>query len=252
MTLIKGNHSFLAKLSDGIPKDILKTQELPRVKEIAQDAGENNVRKYIEYELIRLQTLVSVSGNLNDFQVQFIASQLFRDHPNESIGDFRQCFDMGAMGKFGEIYRMDGVVIGEWMKKYLEVKYQAIEEDLYRHKDDHYKVYPQAVPKGVEKGEAERSAEEIERADRFLKEWADSIKNAPDVVKGVPKMTPDEIRKEGGVRPPKPPAYPVTSASEAREREIHFAYIKANYDARTGKPLPGWMEENEWRKIQNL
>jgi hypothetical protein len=252
VSLIKGNHVFLAKLSDGLPKDILKTQDLPRVKEIADDAGEANVRKYIEYELIRLQSLVSVSGNLNDFQVQFVASQLFKDHPNESIGDFRQCFDMGAMGKFGEIYRMDGVVIGEWMRKYLEVKYQAIEEDLYRHKDNHYKVYPQSIPKaGTDEAPVENIAPP-DVADRILKEWEDKIKNAPDVVKSVKALTPDEIKKEGREIAPKKPSYPTTSASEIRERDIHLAYIKANYDARTGKPLDGWMEESEWRKLNNL
>jgi hypothetical protein len=40
----------------------------------------------------------------------------------------------------GKLVRLDGVVIGTWMKKYLEEKYQVIEAKLMNERDDPYKV----------------------------------------------------------------------------------------------------------------
>jgi len=245
------NNQFKA-LSDSVPATIIKAQEMPRVKEVARVAGEASVKRYIEFELIRLQALVNVANTLNDFQIQFVASQLFAEYPNESIADFKLCFERIAMGKYGSTYhQLDGIVIGTCMKQYLNEKYETIENELYREKDNPHKVfdlneasvadYPLVDPQGnpVEVVDEESRKE-------WLKKWEASIK-AIDA-KPVSPLTDREVREEGQERPA-PKHYPSTSANEIRERQIHIQYARENYDARTGKPLPNWMEENEWRKL---
>ena len=41
--------------------------------------------------------------------------------------------------------------------------------------------------------------------------------------------------------------YPITSPEEAYLKQRHLDWIKANFDARTGKPLPTWVPEDKWK-----
>lgn len=41
---------------------------------------------------------------------------------------------------------------------------------------------------------------------------------------------------------------PSGTIEDFNRHELHLQYIRENYDPLTGKPLPGWMPENEWLK----
>lgn len=86
-----------------------------------------------------------------------------------------------------------------------------------------------------------------ERAKR-LKEWEAIVKGST-MLSSVPKPSYKELAEEGGVLPPKPAPYPTTTMAELYIKKRHIEYIKENYEPRTGKPLPGWIEENEWNVI---
>jgi hypothetical protein len=100
---------------------------------------EKNVSGFIEFELIKLAERINVSGNLTAEQIEFIALQLIREFPNESIADFKICFERGATGAYGKIFKLDGVEVGQWMQKYLDDKYKVLETQLMKEKDELYK-----------------------------------------------------------------------------------------------------------------
>src|SRR5688572_22713726 len=117
----------MVDLSKQLPSKIEGTFDLPKVREMVSAASESHVLQFIETELVKLAALVNVSGNLTDFQVETIAKYLVDTYPNETIADFKICFTGGAMGKYGQIFRLDGIVITEWMRQYLEEKYKVME-----------------------------------------------------------------------------------------------------------------------------
>jgi len=170
--------------SNLLPTKIELVFDQPKICEMVTAIGENSVKLMVQFELIKLNDLMSVSGNLNQAQIDFISDQLVNMYPGESIADFKICFSRGAMGRYGDIQRLDGITIGNWFTIYLEQKYQLLESRLMEEKENFYKpVYP-----------------EVSNVD-WHKKWKDEI----DSIKSNPviKMTSDEIEKEGQVRPAK-------------------------------------------------
>lgn len=176
-----------------MPSRIEDALNFPVVKEVLQVAGEVEVRRYIEFELIKLANLVSVGGNLNNAQVVFIAQELIATFPNETLADFKLCFQRGAIGQYGEIFRLDGIVIRGWMGKYLEEKYQVMEDSLMREKEDYKEQY--IWP-------AQTITDEVRRQqvkDR-LQTWKEAIEKAANERPAIP-MSEADINKEGQIDP---------------------------------------------------
>lgn len=118
-----------------MPNKIEKVFDEPKIFELVKAIGEETVRGQIEFELIRLASLMSVGGNLNGAQVPFVAQQLMELYPMESIADFKICFERGSIGVYGDIQRMDGITVGGWMGKYLEEKYEVLEKRIANEKE---------------------------------------------------------------------------------------------------------------------
>lgn len=123
--------------SKAMPTKIEGTFDEPKVREVILAIGEDSVVFQVRFELVQLAALMSVGGNLNDAQSKFIAKQLVDMFPNETLADFKLCFQRGAIGLYGDIQRMDGITIGGWMKLYLDEKYQVLEDKMMREKDSH-------------------------------------------------------------------------------------------------------------------
>jgi hypothetical protein len=214
----------LEVFSNRMPSRIEDALDFPIVRELIAAAGEENVKAYLEFELVKLANLVSVGGNLNNSQVVFIASELIKIYPNETLADFKLCFHRGAIGQYGEVYRMDGIVIRSWMEKYLEEKYQVIENKLMSEKDTGYtkwtpmsnsqsdqnptthaekvkrfkELFPSASP-------AEIEVMMNRTADEWIKEAQKAIDNVS--VKPVSPITDKEINQEGRIKPAKKEPY---------------------------------------------
>src|SRR5690606_23664867 len=206
--------------------------------EVVAVAGEKEVVKYVHFELIKLASLLSVGANLTDTQASFIAEELIRVFPNETLADFKLCFQRGAIGQYNingekDIFRMDGIVLRRWMEKYLEEKYQVVEEKLMKEKDEYYRIT--ADPKQTE-----------DVADKYIVQMLDALK--PN--KTASGITDEEIRQEGQERPKRKP-YPSTPASLIRQCELHDQWIRECFDIYTGKPNENWMPEDEWLKIND-
>lgn len=221
------------KVSELMPNTIEQAVKGTPVCVVCQAVEPKKVEAFIAYELIKLASRVNVDQRLNiqEHQVNFIAYQLMQQYKNESLADFSLCFRRGAIGMYGEIFRLDGAVINGWMQKYMNEKYQVIERELIKEKDEYYK---NIVPVNSDRD--------------WLSEWQKAVSQS-EGIRAAEQLTREEVESEGQ-ETPKKENYPSTSRSEIEMKKLHIQYIKANYDARTGKPLPTWISEDEWLKTR--
>lgn len=128
-------------LSNSMPIAVAKAVETGVPMTILERAAKKEMIAFIEFELIKLSTMVNVDARLNlqRHQVPLIAESLYEDFKNESMEDIAVCLKRGAMGKYADgkgIFRIDGAVISQWMGRYLEEKYQIVETNLSKEKED--------------------------------------------------------------------------------------------------------------------
>lgn len=216
-----------------LPKKIEQTFDQPKVNEMVLAIGEIPVKRMIQFELIKLAELMSVGGNLNAAQVDFISDELIKLYPTESIADFKICFRNGAMGKYGNIQRMDGITLGGWMKEYLKEKYEILEDLLMKERDEYYKPI---VPENSERD--------------WLKEWDDAVNNR-DGMRKVPDLSEEEIKAEGQEKP-KRQAYEYNeSEAEIRLREMHERLWQFQ-EQTVRERHPDWTEDQVKARLKEL
>lgn len=224
-----------------MPTKIELVFEQPKVSELVLVVGEESVKRQIEFELVNLATLMSVGGNLNDAQITFIAEEFVRLYPTESIADFKICFRRGAIGAYGQIQRMDGITLREWMAKYMEEKYLVMEDMLMKEKDDIYK--PQQLN--------DKEREQLDRVDvdAMLKEYQESIKSFE--ARAIMPMSDEDIQAEGQERPKREVyRYDETEAGH-RLKEHHDKVFKAQ-ELLIRDRHPEWSEQEIENHCQEL
>lgn len=183
MLAITGNN--FKEASRLMPSKIEKVFDQPKVFEAVLAIGEVAVLNQIEYELELLADLMSVGGNLNSAQITFIAKNLVELYPSESIADFKICFNRGAIGTYGDIQRMDGITLRQWMEKYLEEKYTVMENILMREKENIY------APIKL----TEQEKKHMIDVDAMLNEYKATLKRFEP--KAIRPMSEEEIKAEG-------------------------------------------------------
>lgn len=176
VNLEKGDFKAVA---DSLPNKLSLATKEPPICEVTKVVGHGKVVLFVKAELIKMSERINVSGNINIPQLEFIATQLVELFPNESLADFKLCFERGCIGQYGEIYRMDGIVLRKWMEQYLDEKYQVIEEELRKEKSGEYS---DSIPP-AEEGPGYRE----------FKAWAKSLQMGTK----VPGMTEGDYRKYG-------------------------------------------------------
>ena len=201
----------LDKFSNKLPSRIEDALDFPTVKEVIASAGEIPVRAYVEYEIITLAGRVKVGGNISNGLDEFIAQELIKAYPNETLADFKLCFQRAAVGQYNiagekDIFRLDGIVIRRWMEKYLEEKYQVIENKLNEEKEDFKKQFT------ITENDVAKLKDDLHR--KRLREWKEAVEKSGDSKKIRP-LTDDEMRKEGQANKRKAAPYkPVYSELE--------------------------------------
>jgi hypothetical protein len=126
---------------NSMPTTVNKAVEVGLPMIVTEKACDGIVAQ-IEFEIIELMKKVNIDQRLNiqTHQVPAIAQELFDEFKRESIEDIAVCLKRGAMGHYGEIYRLDGAVIAGWMRKYLDEKYEILVNNLNAEKESPYDV----------------------------------------------------------------------------------------------------------------
>lgn len=171
-----------------MPTTIKGALQAPVVCDLVLSVGKVAVSRLIELELVKLASAVSVGGSLDNYKVQLIATQLIEFFPNESIADFKVCFFRASAGQYGDIFRLDGIIVRKFMESYLDEKYQTVEEQLMKEKDNLYK--------SPEKSKAT----DFNVYEEFLKVHGTGVGNK------IPSISREEILRNGQSEPPKKPS----------------------------------------------
>jgi len=118
------------QVAKSVPNKVSELLDCEPLQSLISHAGGETVKAYIEAELIKLAANFNGNPalNLKDYQVPVIADMLIENYRWESIEDFTLCFRKASAGLYGEIYRIDGAVIGLWFSRYLDEKYDALEQ----------------------------------------------------------------------------------------------------------------------------
>lgn len=187
-----GKYKEVANL---LPKTIAGAVNEPPISEVVKVVGKGKIVVFLKAELVMLSSRISVSGNITPEQLEFISTQLVEFFPNESLADFKLCFERGCMGQYGDIFRMDGIVIRKWMEQYLDEKYQVVETNLMNEKDNPYQTAePEPKPENY-KVASDESAKE------WLRQWREEVEKAEG--NKTPAMSREDILKWGQSEPPK-------------------------------------------------
>ena len=88
-------------------------------------------------EIIRIiEFFLEVTGKeLQDFQIQILAGDLYEKFKTDALEDIVLMFKMARQGDFGKVYKCDTFEIMDWSNKYLEVK-SATREKLLKTKKE--------------------------------------------------------------------------------------------------------------------
>lgn len=181
--------------------------------------------EYIQDELVTLASMVNVNSNLNlqAHQLPVIAQAIYDNFKNESIEDIILCFRKGGAGFYGQIFRLDGAVIIDWIQKYLEEKYTIVESKVYERKKEDAEIDYKAFQKRIEE---QRQRERSMSAEAFEERKRKVLKD----------LEYSETRR--GYVPP--------TEEQIKQRELHIKWIKESFDPISREKLPGHMEEKEW------
>lgn len=175
------------KAANLLPSRITEAINEPPICDMIQVIGKGKIVIFIKLELTKLAERIAVGNNITPAQMEFIATQLIEFFPGESLADFKICFERGCIGQYGDIFRMDGIVIRKWMEKYLDEKYQVIEEELKKEKDEMYRPVSQ---------------DKDYNPDRH-QHWLDKLKEVCNPGQKVPGVSREEILRNGQQDPPK-------------------------------------------------
>lgn len=161
------------------------------LSEIVRDTGFKSVAQVLDIHLTRLVAQFNLNNNIQDHQIKTIVEDLIEKYPSESVEDFILCFKMARQNAFGVVYHLHSAVVFEWMSKYLEQKYEAVEKKL---RSEKAQEATRALPKDVA-GISDVGAKALEDMQKIVDATAKRSK--------VPAMTDADIRRNGQEKPPK-------------------------------------------------
>ncbi|KQT17405.1 hypothetical protein ASG31_08315 [Chryseobacterium sp. Leaf404] len=133
---------------------------------INQKAGENELIKSIFLIIRRFNDLVNVSRKLNEDQMIALAADFYERFSGESLEDVMLFFKMARNGDFGDIYRLDSIVILAWVPQYLEKKIEAFHDSRISEENARIRAENDAVQNHEY---SEKSVEMLEELSRRLK-----------------------------------------------------------------------------------
>lgn len=217
------------QISTAVSNKVSDLLECEPIESLIKHSGEDTVNLYLQHELIKLAANINVNQalNLKNDQVPVIASHLMENYKWESIEDFTLCFRRASMGLYGEIFRVDGAVIGQWFSRYLDEKYDALEQKKKKEKEkpDDWKPLVKKYTPGFGKSVMQKYLEDL----------------------GVPPK--DDNSKENEYQrfkmtmPNKQP-----TAEDKRMVDLRIQYARECTELQTGRLKPGMPSFEDWLK----
>lgn len=201
-----------------MPSTVKAALKEPPICDVIRIVGRGSIVRYVEFELIKMAALISVGNNMNNAQIQFVATQLVELFPNESLADFKLCFSRGCIGQYGEIFRMDGIVLRKWMEQYLDEKYQVVEQELVTEKENPHQV---------------------QKTELNVFEYWMKYNNLNEGIKPVPNISDESVLSEGQSEPPKKKgtSWPVSTPDKQSEIQAKIELGRKIHEL--GKLHPG-------------
>jgi hypothetical protein len=212
------------KATDLLPLKIEDALDATPICMIEKVIDPLKIEAFIAYHLIHVSAMINVDTRLNlqPAQVKFIAQSLRENFSYESLADINLCLKRGAMGFYGDIFRIDGAVIMGWMEKYLDEKYDALEQRKAKEK------HPDKA----------KPVKQVVDGSKYIKQMLENL--------GVPNDPPKDNAKENAYQRHKVESqHHVTTADELQKKQLHIEYIRANYNP-DGSKKPTWIPEQDW------
>lgn len=200
------------KVASLLPSTIEQATKGTPVEMLMKVVDRKNIEAFLAIELTKLASLINVDERLNlqGHQIPFIAGQLVDNYKNESLADFKICFARGAMGRYDDkLLRLDGAVINNWMAKYLEEKYQVIENKLMTEKENFY----QDISPKRQSVQPENQASPERSLLSLLSVVMGSNELPPEVAK---HLTPEQLKE---VEESRQKGFKVTDSNNRKENE---------------------------------
>lgn len=208
------------------------------------------IKRALDAELTRFVAGLNLKWTINDQQISGIVEDLLYKFPNESLEDFVLMFRKARMGEFRDengnstIYRLDGAVIFGWMDQYLSQKYEVLERNLYKEKDQVHNSFKKAEKDYLQVWK--ESIELLDEEDRKAGRKRATPKT--DMLRSnLNRMTEDEAKIEGAIKPPYKP-YPETPPEYKKMLDMKAEYGRECTDIYTGKIKPGMPSFEDWIK----
>lgn len=218
---------------------------------INQKANENELIKSIYVIILRFNELVNVGRKMNEDQMITLASDLFERFGTESLEDIMLFFKMARNGEFGDLYRLDSIVILSWVPKYLEMKIEAfhnqrINEDNIRKRNE-----DDAVKKHEYSEKSKEKLEELSkklktatisrnvgvlRKDNPLFDYQTYLESLPEAAKRMDSKKLDTMLKNTS-QYSHPEVFKILQAEKSRRKEVKKEIIKnAKTNRKTTRP----------------
>lgn len=96
---------------------------------VNQKQNEKELIKSIFLIVKRFNDLVNVGKKMNEDQMIDLSADLFDRFGSESLEDVMLFFKMARSGEFGDLYRLDTIVILSWIPKYMDKRITAFHDD---------------------------------------------------------------------------------------------------------------------------
>lgn len=248
------NISLITQINSGnllgaitaLTSDLTKSvaESVPVKQLINHGAKVNQIEAALAILIAKFAKMLSVGGNLKEGHSIEIAKMLIEEYPTSSLDDFQIMLSRGVRGRYGEIFRFDVAVIFGWMSDYMEEWAEEKERQL-------------AKEKGKQKTTIEEFKEvEPEKVDAMLNELLSKLKDEKDGMKSVPQLTPQEIKKEGQIEPPRKKAHsyiPNPSNVIMHHKKMEWIRLYTESDGGDGfKIKDGAPTFEEWTKQQTI
>lgn len=175
-------------------------------------ASKEGIEQVLAVMVLKYAKMLHIGGTIGTDEPRTIAKMLIAEYPLNSLDDFNVMFMRGVTGRYGKVMGFDISVIFGWAMIFQD-EWASEREKL---------MDKQVEPEPAEKPDIHPPKIDV---DKLLNDHLNSLRDSK--MREMPKLTKEEIRKEGQAEPPLKKALAVPVVDERKEwqrnklNEIH-------------------------------